>query len=162
MTWAETFRRMWGNGGRSVLVAFGYSTLATTILIGVLIWQLIPNPPYAPLGPYPVQEVESPVVQSGTAVYITGTKCVKEAVYVQGEAHFRRLTGPTIIIPLFSGSRYQVAGCVTRLFENQLPENMTVGTWIVEGSDTVFKGDETQTIVWNSEPFEVVDGDASE
>lgn len=116
--------------------------------------------PYAPLGNYNTpQPLEEHLVPVGGSIHVSVRKCnlSNETVRVNGEMHWRRLDdGHEMVVAGLLGSREFGPGCVVRSMENQLPPEVGPGLWILEGTDSAFRGKQRQDVTWRTEEFRVV------
>lgn len=148
---------MFRNGRFLLLAAAAYVVAAATLGIA---WFWPDSEPYEPLGNYsnPQQIISEKTVPVGGSIMVTARKCnlSDEPVSVTGTAYFRREESATRYVGLFTGTKVFEPGCITRDFENQLPPAVTPGTWVIAGWDEARRGEEVQTLGWETEPFEVV------
>lgn len=155
-------RFMITNGGRPLALSASAAILSLAGLVGViLIANFWPEPSlYAPLGGYNIpQDVEKHTVYAGGSIIVTVTKCnlSGEDINVVGEAHWRRVSdGGEEVVTGMTGSKEFGPGCLTRTFENNLPPELGPGLWILEGTDSTFRGDERQDVTWRTEAFRVI------
>lgn len=147
--------------GRLLVIAVVYSIIAA-IVLGVtfltMLWS--GNDSFAPLGDYntPQLILSSKTVSVGGYILVKGTKCnlSDKPVSVVGTAYFRQENSETKYVGLFTGTRILEPGCITKIFRNNLPPEVTPGTWILCGYDEVREGSKVQTITWKTESFEVI------
>ena len=161
-------KQMWSNGGRGFLLAAiacmtALIALASTLL-ALAVVQLT-EPPYAPLygtAYTEPQHVENPVVAVGGILKVSDVeKCnsTGHPLSVIGESHYRLINSRTSFVLYLSVSGVRPPGCTIRDYDNPLPPGVTPGTWVLEGTDSVAKGDERQDAGWISDPFQVVEGE---
>ncbi len=150
-----------------VLLLLNVGGLATITLIAIapVIFQ--------PLGEFPVQTIVAPRDSTGIPmvhlsdkfIAVKGTKCsnLTYPIVVTGSKEFRREEGETTtIIPISSGGGLQQPGCLTRTFDNAIPDSMTPGLWKLKGVETAsgnilfLKGVVTQSKSWETEYFRVL------
>lgn len=161
--------------------------VATTALVLVGVWAIMlffSDDQWKPLGPFPEQEVRSDETfvweVAGAAntqtipsvdvddlmVSVTGTKCYKQTVNVNGVVAWQVLDPPGRAYETGRGTRVQDPGCSTKTFENEIPADV-IGFVNRHGSPVVVAvtGCETPTdtdrgegatLCWSTEPFALV------
>lgn len=146
--------------------------LAGRVLFGPSTW--------APLGPYPVQQVVAPVVDgvptvplSAGVVKVHGRKCEDGDGYaVVGSASWQSLDPRGTIIRAGEGSRPAADGCTSFTFANTIPETVAEAVhaqartgvdrpvWRLVGTERPVDGERTGAeLTWATEPFVLVDDD---
>lgn len=156
------------------------------VLVSLSITFILQEPEWKPLGPYPVQQVDSqgplvdsperggnliiPQVKLGSTVHTTGQKCAKEDVTVQGEYGWRSVVpnGYTYEMPKGAPGR-RLKGCESLDFDNHIPsdvdawareviENGRVPEVYLGGCETPIRedGHKGATVCWRTEPFVLV------
>lgn len=158
-------KKMYANGGRPLTFAYAYFLGAIVILAAATVFAFCgESDTYAPLEYVNPQVVSTPLVAPGGSVVVTAIKCVKgkDSVYIEGRSWFIRAEPPLTIL-YKEGNRAQGEGCLTRVFENELPADIPPGEWQIQGLDVAF-GDngQIQREPWYTEVFTVegqVDGE---
>lgn len=166
---APVVARMWrqGNGSRQLAIAFLvflFTAIVTTLAL--VASRFGTTEPWAPLGPYPQQEVVSALPASLAAghVDVVGTKCAEPDTPTTGVVRWvSQIPGGVIVIAAEGSGKaaptdpeavktIEAAGgsfstdpetgrrCVTRLFENDFPPEVIERTkvWIAEGKQPVW------------------------
>lgn len=159
----SSFHFLWQNGGRPLVLSASAAVLGLAILGAVLlVANLWPQrQPFAPLGDYNIpQPLEAHDIPIGGSLHVTLVrKCnlSGDVVSVNGEMHWRRLDdGSEMVVSGVTGSKQFEPGCLVRSMENPLPVGVGPGVWILEGTDTAFRGDDRQQVTWRTEEFKVV------
>ena len=168
-------RAVFNNGNK--LIALGLLALAGSIIYAGFVWLSPEDDRFEPLGnynnPQPIQN-EGPY-RAGGAIEVIAIKCnlSDEVVIVSGNSEWQQLGEGQRQIAYRMGTGeffpsgfdlteedrargWDDDGCRTTLFSNTLPDDITLGIWVLEGTDTARKGDKTQDTHWETEPFEVV------
>ncbi len=144
-------------------------------VVGLVVLVIIAISPvvFQPLGDFPMQTIVAPRDDTGIPmvhlsdkfIVTNGTKCsnLTYPINVTGSKEFRKEEGYTVtIIPILSGGGLQQPGCLTRTFNNAIPDSMTPGLWKLRGieiaaGDILFlKGVVTQSKPWETEYFRVL------
>lgn len=155
--------RMWrqGNGSRQVVAAFLVFLCASVALAVALVLESVDPEPWAPLGPYPTQQIvsASPVDLTDGSVDVIGTKCAEDDTPVRGVVRWQSVTpggatvdaaeGSTVAAPTDAAfiERFAELGgtittdpitgrrCLTRLFSNEIPAEVVKLSreWLAEG-----------------------------
>lgn len=166
----------WRNGSRKLFIAtimlvLSIALLGVSIVLNQTRNQAIPNP----LGEYPVQKVSDdipreanglPYVQVDEVVTIIGIKCNKtdQPVTVRGALEWKRVNPPGKIIQVFEGTGTRQPGCVTQVFENDVPNKVKedilergVSVWSITGIEVpIVDGIKGQPRAFQTENFRVV------
>jgi len=176
------------------MVVAGVSILAALIMAGVLAGTLVSawlaDGAWTPLGPFPVQEVSgtgtftSPVPGDNIVypsvtladgkVRVTGTKCYKEPVVVEGSVSWSSTDPPGLSLLVGNGTGDRDKGCADSTYENLIPP--LVSEWArarfaegrayvlvrITGTETAVKKDGHQSVplTWRTEVFAILPDDS--
>ena len=160
------------------------AVLLLGITAGVVGSVLFASDPWAPLGPYPEQDIISdrtvevsegagtttvvPLVRSDEDVTVEGVKCNDEPVTVSGTVSWVSVDPPGTQIRVGEGIRDRTAGCHAFTFHNPVPPSVVARTrtltdqgyqpvWRITGTETPQRPDGTtgEALSWTTEPFVV-------
>ena len=156
----------------SAIIIFSFAIVAAALI-------LKPKDPYTPLYGYETRQVvdengtvvPNPVVHlSDPMVRIRGTKCSEDRTIITGQLNWLSVEPPGQIIPGISGQAERDPGCITRTYENTLPQAVIESvrhqlrtrdhvTWSLTGEENAIdkKGQKTQTITYRSVNFDIVE-----
>ena len=153
------------------LIALSTAIYATTRVL---------DPPWNPLGEYPVQTVlnradpasTSPALRLGDQVEVTGSKCNATAdnVTIVGTTSWVSVEPPGTALDVGGGTAVRVPGCTTRTFKNPIPpvvaervrdlhdRGVTRSIWFITGTETPTRDDGPDGVkrVWVTENFTII------
>ena len=120
-------------------VAVLASCTAAAVLSALLWFVAFDEPPFDPLGNYPVQSVDEVTLDSVTT---TGTKCndSDQPVGIVGEFNWFRVVPPGFGTVPVNGSTELLPGCTTKTFTNSIPTevlrvNEPDDLWFITGTE---------------------------
>jgi len=79
-----------------------------------------------------------------------------QGVIPDGNGGFVEIEGLTTASKAFTVRNF-IPGCKDQIFEDTLPEDITVGYWKEKGSTTVWDNGNSDVIRWESEVFKVIE-----
>lgn len=147
-------KKMWGNGGRWVLIANAYFLAAVTIFVVVWLIAFVFDDDFSPLSSETPQRVIG-VEDEGRTLVVEATKCndTSKEVAVSGVIYIRNLQ--TNVVTFYrNGAALREPGCKTQVWRNPLP-NLEPGEYQLEGIDEARKGEQIQQDPWRTEPFTI-------
>lgn len=157
-----TVRKLWGNGGKGlVIVAFAVA-LTLLLNIAVLIWALRPDEEFAPMygrGYEEPQRVSGDVYRAGDSVHVYDVeKCnsLDRPVIVSGRRFWKKEGGNSVFAGEGTGL-WSPGECRLLEFDNQTPDTLTPGTWHLVGVERAFSMGREQVIGWETSQFEIVE-----
>lgn len=132
-----------------------YVVTTIVIIVAAVSWQ---TDHFDPLRNPSPQRVENRVVKQGGVLIVYATKCndTDEPVAIQSTAVFRHIVNRNVV-PYREGFGARDPGCKDFRYENQIPVDLPVGEWRVEGIDITRRGAQVQQEAWYSDPFEVTE-----
>lgn len=161
-----SWRFLWRNGGKPLVLAAAYSVIAfTSLAVVFLVVMLWPEAePFAPLSVSDVtinsriDGVDGPAVRAGGHYNGTIEICNNNEEHtITFIIQLERLSGPVRFVSVDSVEFPVQSGCETFTGDSaSLPEEVTPGVWRESSSAIVQRGEQKQTVSFVSDPFEVV------
>lgn len=141
--------------------------LFNVAVVGGFVWRSAQE--FDPLGPFPVQAVDLPLVANGgdggqypglvvkndqwPDVPVNGEKCSAETVNVEGSSQWVSVIPPGTFSGPQLGRTQRLAGCTRFAFRNRVPDEVrdrvrelakwgtTTSVWSIQGKETPFRPD---------------------
>ncbi len=159
MSVPEDIRKMWGNGGRHLLIAF-LGLLASALLfatISIYALFVLRDAQFSPLPDTSPQLVAEESVAQGGVIHVTAVKCndSDDATVFDYATVWRRKSDRFAISRTADTNIVRESGCETIVFENKIPSDLPPGVWRIEGTEVARTGAGTQVVGWYTEWFQV-------
>lgn len=158
----DLWRRLWANGGRSVVVATSFFAASVALLVFAIIWSIVTQPtPFRPVSAVIPQHVTTPVVEAGGNLGVDATKCNHgfEEYATDTRSWLRDLDSNTVTIYAVTTGVVREVGCTTRHHDAAIPITTPPGRYRIEGVDMIYSTDgRVQRVAWHTEEFAVIAG----
>lgn len=162
---------------RRSAVAVTVLAVALLVLAAAILFAAVRKPEaFAPLGPYPQQQVDEPrdntdtpvVSLSNPVVHVNGRKCNDGDGYtITGTVSWQSLRPLGTSIRTGEGQRDATPGCTRFRYRNDIPDDVLImrrqvddgldPLWRITGTETPINDDGAGVpLTWATEPFEIV------
>lgn len=157
---AALVRRLWGNGGRSLIISGALALCSIFVLAAAIVYSVLTaTTTFAPFAYTSPQHVITSIVVQGGFVGVDATKCSKSLgdVAFDSRSWWRRLSDNALIPFKVEDGLVRASGCTTLHFENLVPFDLPPGSYQLEGVDTAYSDDgRVQHETWKTQPFQII------